>query len=124
MKAKAYFEKYGEAIMSDHRQLVALQENTDLSEEERAKLAHAYMATYRQLCSDLKQEVIALIDSRNVQTDHGALGVLREINSRWNAIGNLFEKKYKTQVLARDGFMRLVAREFRLYSEQEEKEHE
>ena len=87
------------------------------------------MSSAHRLYTEMRREIVALMNKRQVQTDRGAMAVIREVNDRWNAVVNLFVKRYKISPLIRDGLLKAVAREFRLYREsqmpaEEEANHE
>ena len=85
MKAKDYFEKYEDLIFSDIRE-----EST----------------TYTtKLLVELSKEVDTLYKNRRGKSNSALVGVIKEINQKWNAIGTLFEKKYGVSPLKRNGFL-------------------
>lgn len=85
MKAKEYFEKYESLILTDIRE-----ESTTYTTE---------------LVVELNKEVDTLYKDRNGKSNSALVGVLKEINQKWNAIGTLFEKKYGVSPLKRNGFL-------------------
>ena len=87
MKAKEYFEKYGQDIW---------QEWQDPEVHRDGPMAKLYI----EMSSELKN----ILDARHVNSDRGMLGVLREQNQKWNAIRNLLEKKYGKTPIQRNGF--------------------
>lgn len=87
MKAKEYFEKYGEGIMEEARSPEIV---TD------GPMAKMYISFHIEARDMIKQ--------RNVKTDNGLFGIVREMNDKWNAVANLFIKKYGVSPIKRDGF--------------------
>jgi hypothetical protein len=45
-----------------------------------------------------------IMKTRNVQFDRGVMGIIREQNDKWNALRNLFIKKYGASPITHDGF--------------------
>ena len=79
MKAKDYFEKYCEQIMTnDH--------------------------VVTELIHDLADEYEKISMARHCLRDVARLAVLKELNQKWNAICSLFEIQYGVSPLKRDGF--------------------
>lgn len=85
MKAKEYFTKYEQNIMS-----------SDQSVSNRA---------FHDMAADLVAEVQQLIKVRDPKKPSGLAGILREVNQKFNAIGRLFKEKYGESILATDGFL-------------------
>lgn len=83
MKAKEYFEKY-----------------KDLGSEP----FEARKPIAKKLFLELSDEVTEICNSRKIRTNVSLISVIKEINQKWNAIANLFEKEYGEQILARNGF--------------------
>ena len=84
MKAKEYFAKYEQDLVS---------ENTD-------KCSTAIAG----LLTDMNAEVKKLMEVRHAKFDRGGFAVLKEMNEKWNALVRLFEKKYGVTPIIRDGF--------------------
>lgn len=70
MKAKEYFEKYEEKILCGETQPIY------------------------ELFMEMAQEAKDIMKARGCKTDAAAVGVVKEMNDRWNAIVGMFEKKY------------------------------
>lgn len=87
MKAKEYFALYEEGIMEEAKSPEIITDGPV------SKIFIAFNIEARDL-----------IRSRNVKTDNGLFGVIREMNDKWNAVVNLFHKKYGVSPLKRDGF--------------------
>ena len=81
MKAKDYFEKYEERIMKG---------NNDSCE------------AVEEMLEEFGDETEKLIDDRHIKLVGGMVGVMKEQNQKWNALCNLFAKKYGASVLKRD----------------------
>lgn len=84
MKAKDYFTKYEQALVS--------------SDAEECSSAIANML------NEMNSEVQNLLKARHVKTDAGTLPIFKEMNQKWNAIVRLFEKKYGATPIVKDGF--------------------
>ena len=76
MKAKEYFQKYGERLQNPETSDVALND----------------------LVKDLLDETKMLMDQRGVRTDKACMAVLNEMNDKWNLV-NMFP----VEVLKRNG---------------------
>lgn len=87
MKAKEYFEKYDQDIWTEWQ---------DQEMHRDGPMAKLYI--------EMSSELRKIMDVRQVNSDSGMLGVLREQNQKWNAILNLFEKKYGKSPISRNGF--------------------
>ena len=129
MKAKYYFDLYHEEIWKEYQSVIATEEWQNATPESRQLLMKARMSAAHRLYTEMRREIVILMDKRQVQTDRGAMAVIREVNDRWNAVVNMFVKRYKISPLIRDGLLKAVAREFRLYREnqmsaEEEANHE
>ena len=94
MKAKEYFEKYEEGIMDE-----ALETGIH-RDGPAAKMLIEFM-------SEMKQ----IIEKRHVQFDRGLIPIIREQNQKWNAVVNLFTKKYGDSPIRRDGFYKAMRTE-------------
>lgn len=82
MKAKEYFEKYDTLVQNDSPD----------------------GANTMKLILELSEEVKTITKSRNVRKNSSFVSVIKEINQKWNAICNLFAKKYGHSVLKENGF--------------------
>lgn len=86
MKAKDYFEKYENAIIED----VKGNSTSGIS----------------KLLIELSEEVEAIYRKRGGKSNCALIGVIKELNQKWNAIGALFEKRYGASPLKRNGFIK------------------
>lgn len=84
MKAKDYYKKYRDEIVS--------------KDEKKSVEAIA------ELVMDLSNEAKETIKLRRVKTDGGAVAVIREMNQKYNAVVTLFEKEFGASPLLRNGF--------------------
>ena len=82
MKAKEYFEKYDERVLND---------GTDLKYTIELLIA---------LCD----EVSVIQKQRNARRNESFCAIIRETNQKWNAICNLYKKKYGMSPLAENAF--------------------
>lgn len=78
MKAKDYYKKYAEQLMSPDTSITAVKE----------------------LIVDFAKESRMLMDQRGVKTDKACMSVLKEMNDKWNALANMFP----VEVLKRNGW--------------------
>lgn len=83
MKAKEYFDLYDRAICEEV--------GRDCVEVNKLLLA-------------LSGEAKDICDKRHSSNDLVTYAILRELNQKWNAICNLFERKYQVEILRRNGF--------------------
>lgn len=87
MKAKDYFLKYDEAIMEEAKRP---ETKTD------GPMAKMYIDFFKETGNIAKQ--------RHVKYDRGLIPVIDEQNKKWNAVVNLFIKKYGVTPIKKDGF--------------------
>lgn len=52
-----------------------------------------------------------ILAKRHVKYDTGIWGVIKDQNDKWNAVMNLFIKKYGETPIARDGFSIAIMKE-------------
>ena len=88
MKAKEYFDKYHESIMTQVEQ--------EQSEE--------YNKTITSLMIEMIDETKTVIDARHIKTNSGIVSVIKEFNQKWNTLCGLFVKKYGISPLLENGF--------------------
>ena len=84
MKAKEYFEKYDQLIITELK-------------NETSKSAIS-------LLLELSDEVPQLAKQRNVVGGKAVISIIKEINTKWNSICSMFEKKYGVSPLKWNGF--------------------
>lgn len=80
MKAKEYFDKYFESAKSFE----------EIAENGKA------------LFGDLLDEYSQLRIARNVKTADGLVGIIRELNDKWNSVASRVEHKFSVPVLKRN----------------------
>ena len=85
MKAKDYFDKYGEAIQRE-----AMDCNTETA-----------LAMFVEFC----KEVNDITAQRHVKTDRAAIAVIKEVNQKWNKLANLFEADCGCVLLKRNALL-------------------
>lgn len=85
MKAKEYYAKYKDRIVSEDDK-VSLQGVSDM---------------LFSMCMESKE----LVAKRKVRSDCGAVAVLREMNDKYNAVCRMFEAEYGASPIKKDGFM-------------------
>ncbi len=90
MKAKDYFEKYAEALISDDH---------DVSVKASVKLVN-----------DMILEINEVMGKRQARFDNALISVIKEQNEKWLALVRMFEKKYGASPLRREGFVDLLER--------------
>ena len=54
------------------------------------------------LYQDLIKEYSEILAKRNVKTLEGAVGIVRELNEKWNSVVSKVEKKHKEQIIRRN----------------------
>ena len=89
MKAKEYYDQYGEAVLAE-----SYHEDHN---EELSRLVLAFM-----------REMKELVEARHIKTDRGTVGIIREQNEKWNALCAIFEKNHGVTPIKRDGFLNLM----------------
>ena len=94
MKAKEYFQKYDEPIWKEAHDPAI---HTD------GPTAKLYI--------DFALEMREIIKTRNVQFDRGVFSIIREQNDKWNAICNMFIKKYGVSPISHDGFATAIKKD-------------
>ena len=94
MKAKEYFQKYDKPIW----------------EEAHDPAIHTDGPTAK-LYIDFALEMKELMKDRNVQFDRGVFSIIREQNDKWNAIRNMFIKKYGVSPISYDGFATAIKKD-------------
>lgn len=80
MKAKEYFEKYFENVKTFEE----IEENS------------------KAMFTDMLKEYNELKNARKVKTVDGIVGVVREINTKWNSVATKVEHKFSTPVIKRN----------------------
>ena len=84
MKAKEYYEKYESVLHASDDATI----NKGLSD----------------MMLEMTGESEKMIQARNAKSNSALVGVLNELNNKWNAVINLDEKKYGASIIARNGF--------------------
>lgn len=87
MKAKEYFTKYNEAIWNEAR-------------EEEFSTSGPTAKMFIEFMTEMKD----IINSRNIKTDRGLIGVVQDQNNKWNSVYNMFIKKYGLSPIKYNGF--------------------
>lgn len=90
MKASDFLDLYGEKVYREW------------CESEETKQVTALLLAFLE-------EGEEIIKARHIQSDRGAISVIREQNQKWNKLVSLMEKKYEKPILLRNGlynFMR------------------
>lgn len=85
MKAKEYYAKYHDQLPSPNEK----------------ECFHAIS----DLILELSGEVKTIASQRKAKTNQATIGIIREINDKYNAIVSLFEAKDGASPIKRDGFM-------------------
>lgn len=80
MKAKEYFDKYFGNVKSEQEMI------------ENAKSMYA----------DFFKEFEAIKEKRKIKTMDGLVGIIRELNDKWNSIATKVEAKFSAQFLKRN----------------------
>lgn len=92
MKAKEYYAKYGEQLMDPKTDKEAL----------------------ANLMTDLVEEAHNLIKQRKVRSDKATLGIIDELNNKWNALCDMFP----TPTLVRNAYQTYWYKELGITKEQ------
>ena len=71
------------------------------------KIADVRVAVERVI-HGLVGEIKELMEKRKVQSNSGALGVVKELNEKWIAIANRLKKRKGMAVLQEDGFKKIL----------------
>ena len=85
MKAQEYFEKYFEN-----------------AKMETAKDIEEIGINAKKMFQDFADEVSKIEKKRNVKSLSGLVGIIRELNEKWNSVVGKVERKFSTKVLARN----------------------
>lgn len=84
MKAKEYFEKYDQLI---------------IQEVKNGESKHT-----ASLLFELSGEVKKLSEQRHIHKGEAVISIIKEINTKWNSICSMFEKKYGVSPIRWNGF--------------------
>ena len=85
MKAKEYFEKYKEALVSNDKDI--------------------YVKGCKEMYLEMLGEAQELFKKRHIVQNESAVSVFKEINQKYNAMCHLLEKECGHSVLRQDGFL-------------------
>lgn len=83
MKAQEYFEKYFEKIETIE-DVESISDNT------------------RSMLQEMAMEITEINTRRHGKTLTALVGVVREINEKWNSVAAKVERKFKTKVIRRN----------------------
>lgn len=103
MKAKEIYAKYRSALFE-------VPNGREMKISQSGKVVHIpktddeYDEVLQQLWRELVDELNALLKQRKANTDKAFLGAVNEINDKYNAIVNLFERDYGWSPFVRNGF--------------------
>ena len=89
MKSKEYFEKYFDNV-SDKNEF-----------DENA----------RSMLRDFSHEFSEIEKVRNPKTVDGVVGIVRELNEKWNSVASKVEKKYSCALLKRNAIWNIMLAE-------------
>jgi hypothetical protein len=92
MKAKDYYKVYGDALIEEHSHIsgyAVLPQDSP---------AHRLMKSFYD-------EASALVKLRHCQSNEAGISIIKELNQKWNALCDLFEKDGTRCPLKRDGFL-------------------
>ena len=87
MKAKDYFQKYDDGIIAEAK---------DPKIRTDGAIAKMFMEFF--------EEVNTIIEQRHIKFDRGIIPAVDEQNKKWNAVVNMFIKKYGVTPIEKDGF--------------------
>ena len=92
MKAQEYFDKYFDRDFTDAEELSTV---------------------CRKVLKDFSGEVKSLMEQRGCKTTAGIVGVIRELNTKWNSLTSKVEKRFGVKVLRRNAIWNIyLADEF------------
>lgn len=94
MKAKEYLDKYGDAVWEEWR-------------HDEVKTDGAFAKLYIEFFCEMRD----IIKMRNVKFDRAIFPIIDEQNKKWNALCNLFIKKYGYSPIAENAFKQIVEKE-------------
>ena len=80
MKAQEYYEKYFENAQSADE----IQKNAG------------------EMYRDIAKEYSEILEKRKPKTIDGAVGIVRELNEKWNSVANKVEAKFAVKILKRN----------------------
>ena len=103
MKAKEIYAKYRHALfeVTDGREMKISQSGKVVRIP---KTDDEYDEVLQQLWRELVDELNALLKQRKANTDKAFLGAVNEINDKYNAVVNMFERDFGWSPLLRNGF--------------------
>ena len=56
----------------------------------------------KKMFKDFSCEITSLKNQRKVKTGSGMVGIIRELNEKWNSVSSKVEKKYGVQIIKRN----------------------
>lgn len=88
VKAKEYYDMYRENLLSPHQEVAA--------------------TAVHSIIVSLLEEAMDIVKSRNISKASSLQSVIKELNQKYNAICNLFEKNDGYSPLRRNAFIEYV----------------
>lgn len=103
MKAKEIYAKYRSALFE-------VPDGREMKIKSSDRIVHIpkkddeYDELLQQLWRELVDELNALLKQRKVNTDKAFIGAVNEINDKYNAVVNMFERDFGRSPILRNGF--------------------
>lgn len=103
MKAKEIYAKYRSALFE-------VPDGREMKIKSSDRIVHIpkkddeYDELLQQIWRELVDELNALLKQRKVNTDKAFIGAVNEINDKYNAVVNMFERDFGRSPILRNGF--------------------
>lgn len=92
MKAKDYFNKYKNGLVSEDKD--------------------AYVAAFKEMYKEMLKECVDTIHARQIERNDAAVAVFKEMNERYNALCRLLAKEWGSSPIKENGFAVLACDTF------------
>ena len=87
MKAVEYFQKYGQVVFNE--------------------AAHGDATHMLEMFKEMYSEIETICKTRNARMDSAKISAVKEVNQKWNKVGDLFTKTYTANPLKRDAIQKV-----------------
>ena len=84
MKAKDYFDKYRNGLVSDDKD--------------------TYVLTFHEMYKEMFKECVDVMNTRNIKQNDAVVSVFKEMNNKYNALCHLLAKEYGNSPIKENGF--------------------
>lgn len=110
MKAKEYYAKYRDRLLANDIQFTDEEKAAICSSEERQKEAEekirkSLTVAVSDLIVEMSKEVQEICKVRHAKSNFALVAIIREMNDRWNKVGDMLNEKDKTDILEHDGLL-------------------